>query len=192
MKCILATEEDIQLLWTVGHTEQVWPLQDRSWEAFQTFAMEYWLACTLGEGGVYSVWDESTLCGYVVLQRIAAHYLPEAVVGMECGTYLLSNARGSGINAYVKHELLSLAFNQFQADWCVFVIPATNHRAMRALDKLEWPFHKQPSNTQASSPQSSSRVAWFVTYVKRKSWEVGQPVILYALHRGDMTFVKSH
>jgi hypothetical protein len=167
------TQAAVQQLWAAGHTEAAWPLLDRDFLAFQRQVEEYEIAAFLGEGLMLTIHEDGNTCGYVTLHQIAKNNLPIHTVAVEVGTYLLPQWRGRGLNRLIKEVSLAMAFSQYAADWCVFVIPTANRKALSAMSNLPWEFYKQ----QSGEP------GLFTSFLKRRTWEVGYPVWVYALSK---------
>lgn len=108
--------------------------------------------------------------GFVLINRIDETWLQEGLSAVECGTYLLPQYRGRGFNVSVKQALCTRALEQFQADWAMFVVPNSNVRAKRAMNKLPW----------SIDVVTHDRSGLFARYLHRKSWETGQPSEMYA------------
>jgi RimJ/RimL family protein N-acetyltransferase len=173
MEFTVCTDEDVRFLWNEGHTDDSWPHRIATEEAFSQFAQGYQVAETLHEGAMRTIRLEGSVIGYTVVHQIPQHYVPDSTLVCECGTYLLPLWRGRDINPLVKAWMLKVAFHEYESQWCIFVIPKQNVRAIRGLDKLGWPMVRETERTSGL----------FSKYRKRKSWEMGEPVIVYAVER---------
>jgi RimJ/RimL family protein N-acetyltransferase len=164
-------ETDASLLWEASKGDASGVLPRRDEEGWMSLIRHQEMAETLGEGLIRAVCIDGAAAGFVILNKIPPEYLIDDAVAVECGTYLLPAFRGRGINPHVKRAMVALARETFDAEWCVFVVPLANCRALSAMHKLPWPLETQ-------TVDSTGR---FRTYLRRKVWETSVDCVLYAV-----------
>lgn len=166
----------VRTLWQAGHGDADWPKNLRSWRSFFDFSEAYQALAVLNLGELKIVErkigdDTTSPLGFVLLNRIDPTWLPDGTSAVECGTYLLPHHRGTGVNLLVKTALLACANQAYHTDFAVFTVAQSNVRAQRAMAKLPWEFYGEgPGDTGP-----------FTRYVRRKSFEAGEPCELYAV-----------
>ncbi|MCL6442775.1 MAG: GNAT family N-acetyltransferase [Alicyclobacillus sp.] len=131
----------------------------------------------IGEGAFRVLVDDEhpmQYVGFVTAGQVNPVYLHDTSA-MECGTYLLPEWRGRGLNRVVKQLWLRWIFHNYNPEYAVFVIPLDNTLAQRAFAKLPWTYSQTRSNP--ASP--------FHKYLRRREWELGKPCELYSISRED-------
>ena len=184
---------DAQCLWKNGHQDGDWPLPEtrQESESFLRLVEEYQSLALLGLGDMLAIHHQAQLCGFVVCNTISDTWLPTDITAVECGTYLLPEYRGKGLNLPTKTALFAHVWQAYRANWCVFIVAEHNHRAQAAMKKLPWPFSVEQSRTPAVAPAlaptaapattTSDAPAVFQRYLRRKRWELGHDFFLYKL-----------
>lgn len=156
-------------MWVQGKEDADWPTAAATWPNFRRFVAEYQALSVLGLGEMLLARNSQNL-GFVLLNQIDSTWLPEGIRAVECGTYLLPAVRAKGWNPVLKKALLMHASARFEADFAVFLIPQSNARAIRAMEKLR----------EDLQLDKSPEVHPFSRYLRRKNWETGQNCLLYA------------
>lgn len=159
--------------------------------AFLRLVEEYQSLALLGLGDMLAIHHQAQICGFVVCNTISDTWLPTDLTAVECGTYLLPEYRGKGLNTPTKTALFAHVWQAYKANWCVFIVAEHNHRAQAAMKKLPWPFSVEQSRTPAVAPALAPTAApattpsdaptVFQRYLRRKRWELGHDFLLYKL-----------
>jgi len=166
--------EAAQELWDTGHGSEGWPKLLAPLDNFLAYYEQMAISFTLGEGGIWGIYNESKLIGFVTLSTVPNHWLEAADTATECGTYLLPAHRGQGFNTAVKTLTLQRVFDTQLADVALFAIPVKNHQALTAMRKLPWNFSR---STRSSGLYSS--------WTKRKSFDTGENLVTFSLLQTD-------
>jgi RimJ/RimL family protein N-acetyltransferase len=167
---------DAQALWLAGQSDDAWPALYADEARFMALVEQQHLAETLGQGLIRKISAGAECAGYILMNEVPPHLLPEGGTAVECGTYLLPEFRGKRLNEPVKAALVSLAKEVFAAEWCLFVIPRSNRRAQAAMEKLPWSVQRHTAEDFGP----------FRTFLRRRVWETGSDSLLYAVRVEDV------
>jgi hypothetical protein len=164
--------EDAAVLWHHARDDDAWVTPDRHWQTWVAWVEALLAAEVMGWSWLRTVSITGRLAGFVTVRTVEAALLPPETTAVECGTYLLPAWRGLGWNALVKqatiHFARSVAGMAAPPDWCLFVVPEDNHRAIAAFRSLDW------SWSMELGPGGS-----FARFARRKSWEAGRPCVVF-------------
>ncbi|MCL6631192.1 MAG: GNAT family N-acetyltransferase [Alicyclobacillus herbarius] len=167
---------DTETIWQSACEDADWPISPQTHSAFVRWLEGMEASCTLGEGHLEAIMHAQRLAGFWLLHAVPPHHLgtlADVSRVVEGGTYLVPASRGLGLNPVVKKRMLTVAFTSWAADWCVFVIPSRNRRAIRAFQRLPWPYDLE----------TRSHNGRFRTLLSRREWETGSPCTLVSIHR---------
>jgi RimJ/RimL family protein N-acetyltransferase len=175
-------------LWRIGAQDPAWPLRRRTREDWWALVESLWAAEIVDTGAIRAVWtDAAELIGFVSSSLVPPHIAEIPGNGVECGTYLVPSARGRGWNPPVKEAWLHHLFARWPVRWAVFAVPCHNTAARRAFAKLPWPLHAAASPgaeiTLSETAASCEPLPWLERWARRKSWETGEPCVVYAVER---------
>lgn len=166
------TEVIAHAIWTQGQDDPDWPLRPGTWPTCQQWLDGMDVARLVGEGQAWAIQTDGNWAGFAVLNTVNDAALPVDERSVECGTYLLPEARGRGLNEAAKTFLIQTSFTQYAANTCLFVIEQANTRARHALTKLPWSFTEDTAISQGP----------FTAFARRKSWERGIPCVVVWLN----------
>lgn len=164
------TESAAQQLWQHGHDDSAWPVPERGQTAWNRWVTQMQAAEVLGFACVRSVVVHGTCIGFCTLRGVDHAEATESSA-VECGTWLMPLHRGQGWNEPVKLAALDLACAGTVLpipDWCLFVLDTRNTRAIASLKRIPLPW---------AAPKQ------FSTLLRRRSWEGGRSVTLFAVER---------
>ncbi|WDL95564.1 GNAT family N-acetyltransferase [Alicyclobacillus sp. ALC3] len=164
-------------LWEAGQQSTDWPF-DRTGALWQTRQSELAAAEVLAWGCARAVAVNGELVGLCTLQAVdpAVQAEPSTI---ECGTWLLTAARGRGLNQEVKVALLDFAFSGHVLpipEWCLFLLHPDNTRARASLLRMPLPWVEEDSRDALTTK-------YFRAILRRRAWETGQPAIAIAIDR---------
>ncbi len=164
-------------LWLAGQQSTDWPF-GQSEALWQTRLSELAAAEVFGWGCARAVEVNGELVGLCTLQAVDPAVQP-APPAIECGTWLLTAARGRGLNKDVKVALLDFAFSGHVIpipEWCLFLLHPDNARARASLLRMALPWVVEDSRDELTTK-------YFRAILRRRAWETGQPAIAMAIER---------
>lgn len=190
------TPEATKTLWLRGHKDTFWPIGERTLAGFQAFIESWCAAESMGWGSVRTVHVQQedsaqpasadggtgSSCesidanqrfapvGFVTFHELDGAWLPPEVTAVECGTYLLPQYRGTGLNRLIKSASASRAFYQLNAQFVLYAVPAGNEQALRSLRHIL-------VNTETTKDERQLFSKW----LRHREWKEGSPFELFAI-----------
>ncbi|WP_328702053.1 GNAT family N-acetyltransferase [Alicyclobacillus fructus] len=147
-----------------------WPRDVRDRQAWLKLMESWQIGAWLGDAAVaIAMALEDCPVGYAAI-TLAFDNDPALGRAMEVGTFIAPSARGTGLNAQLKHWAKDEA-SRLGANWLVACIPVHHARAARAFLKV-YP--------DATVYEGEPNHPWWA-YWKRRSFAAGEAVRLFAL-----------
>ncbi|MCL6452901.1 MAG: hypothetical protein K6T78_04625 [Alicyclobacillus sp.] len=155
-------------VWMQARFDPAWPLADgreRTW--CEWLSQRQAEAAMSWSGFRFLVRPSGQPVGFLTLNRIEPHWLPDGITAVEAGTYLVPRWRGSGWNLVAKQVAVHLSGQLYRPDWLVYAVPAANDRAIRGLVQI-----------QPALPRVAGSV--LSRWTRYLAWKHSQPVCLFA------------